>query len=457
MVRTRIAPSPTGDPHIGTAYSALFNFAFAKKSKGRFILRIEDTDRTRLVPEAEGKIIESLKWLGLVWDEGPFRQSERLELYQKAAEELVEKGAAYRCNCSVERLEKLRKEQQAKGLVPRYDGKCRNNPPAGGGQGVVRLKVPSEGETSFEDLIRGKITFKNKDIDDAVLLKSDGWPTYHLAVVVDDTDMKITHVIRAEEWLSSTPKHLLLYQAFGKKPPFFAHLPLLRNRDKSKISKRKNSVSLIWYKEQGYLPEALLNCLGLMGWSMPDEREKFSLKEFVEHLDLKRVDPTGPVFDIQKLDWLNGTWIRSLPARELARRLKDYTSQNAADIEMVLPLIYERMKKLSEFDSLTGFFFKDQPLSKEPLLEVGGSEEETRQRLTEVLRLYQKLGWEAVTLEEKTRQLVESKDWKKADLFMLIRIAATSSKISPPLFQTLAILGKEKTLKRLQAAAGLLS
>ncbi|OGY21838.1 MAG: glutamate--tRNA ligase [Candidatus Woykebacteria bacterium GWB1_45_5] len=456
MVRTRIAPSPTGDPHIGTAYTALFNFAFARKNKGKFILRIEDTDQTRLVPEAENKIIDSLQWLGLTWDEGPLRQSERLSLYQKAADKLVEKGAAYRCNCSKQRLEKLRKEQQAKGEVPRYDGKCRSSPPKSG-PFVVRLKVPTEGETSFEDLIRGKITFQNKDIDDAVLLKSDGWPTYHLAAVVDDLDMKISHVIRAEEWLSSTPKHLLIYEAFGKKPPVFAHLPLLRNTDKSKISKRKNPVSLPWYKEQGYLPEAILNYLALMGWSMPDEREVFAVQDFIENFDLKRVDPTGPIFDLQKLDWLNGAWIRSLPEDMLVGKLKDYTGQSSFEIEKVLPLVQERMKKLSEFDSLTGFFFKEPSLSKEPLLGIVGLGDETKQRLNQVLDLYQRLDWKAAVLEEKTASLVENQGWRRADMFMLVRVATTGSRISPPLFQTLAVLGKEKTIRRLQTAVRLLS
>jgi len=458
MVRTRIAPSPTGDPHIGTAYSALFNFAFARKNKGKFVLRIEDTDRTRLVPEAEGKIIESLKWLGLSWDEGPYRQSERLTLYQKAAEELIEKGAAYRCNCSTQRLEELRKEQQAKGEVPRYDGKCRDNPPKTG-PFVIRLKVPRSGETSFEDLIRGKITFQNKDIDDAVLLKSDGWPTYHLAVVIDDLDMKISHVIRAEEWLSSTPKHILIYEALSKKPPLFAHLPLLRNPDKSKISKRKNPVSLIWYREQGYLPEAILNYLSLMGWSMPDSREVFSLEDFIKNLDLKRVDPTGPVFDLQKLNWLNGEWIRSLPTKELASRLKYYTRASSKQVEAVLPLVRERLKKLSEFDEQTRFFFKVPSIDMELVARVGKlNKKQAKRDLEEVTRLFAGIvDWKLGTLEDETRKLAEELNRPAAELFMEIRVAVSGSSVSPPLFETLAVLGKEQTLRRLRAAASALS
>jgi glutamyl-tRNA synthetase len=457
MVKTRIAPSPTGDPHIGTAYTALFNFAFARKNKGKFVLRIEDTDRTRFVEGATEKIADSLTWLGLKWDEGPIHQSNRLALYQKKAKELVSKGAAYYCNCSQERLEKVRTEQQANGDVPRYDRKCRDKPPTKeeieSGKCVIRLKVPTDGETSFEDLIRGNITFQNKDIDDAVLLKSDGWPTYHLAVVVDDSDMEITHVIRAEEWLSSTPKHALLYQAFGLKPPVFVHLPLLRNPDKSKISKRKNPISLVWYKEQGYLPEALLNYLALMGWSMPDEREKFTLDEFIENFDFARVDPSGPVFDIQKLDWLNGEWIRTLPEKELAVRLKEFTKTEARDIEKIIPLVRERLKKLSEFDDQTKFFFEEPKIDTKLLLSLGHNDEETKKALDESIKIYKDVDWQKEKLEEKTRKLAEKLGWKAPELFMSLRVVVTGSKISPPLFETFTALGKEKTMERIKKAA----
>ncbi|OGY22943.1 MAG: glutamate--tRNA ligase [Candidatus Woykebacteria bacterium RBG_13_40_15] len=461
MVKTRIAPSPTGDPHIGTAYTALFNYAVAKKNKGKFVLRIEDTDRARLVPGATEKILDSLTWLGLAWDEGPIHQSDRLSLYQKKAKELVGKGLAYYCSCSSERLEKVRAEQQAKKEVPRYDRKCRQKPPSKEeiekGNCVIRLKVPESGETSFEDLVRGEITFQNKDIDDSVLLKSDGWPTYHLAVVVDDSDMEISHVIRAEEWLSSTPKHILLYNAFKLKPPIFAHLPLLRNPDKSKISKRKNPVSLIWYKEQGYLPQALLNYLSLMGWSMPDEREKFTLKEFIDNFDFARVDPSGPVFDLQKLDWLNGQWIRSLPEKELADRLKDYTKRDLKQIEIVLPLVRERLKKLSEFEAQTKLFFEEPSVDTKLLLDLGHNEKETKEALGEAAKLYKGLGWGTPRLEGETRKLSEKLGWIASDLFMCLRIAITGSKVSPPLFETLTVLGKEETVKRLKKISSLFS
>ena len=452
-VRTRIAPSPTGDPHIGTAYTALFNYAYAKKNKGKFILRIEDTDRTRLVEDAEGEIIDALKWLGLIWDEGPFHQSDRLELYKRAVRELVEKKAAYHCNCAPERLEKLRKDQQAKGQVPAYDQKCLRNPPKEG-PFVVRLKVPATGETSFRDEIRGKITFQNKDIDDAVILKSDGWPTYHLAVVVDDSDMKISHVIRAEEWLSSTPKHVLLYKALNRQLPIFAHLPLLRNPDKSKISKRKNPVSISWYKDQGYLPEALLNYLALMGWSMPDSREKFTLEEFIENFDLGRVDPAGPVFDLRKLEWLNGEWIRDLSAEELTTRLKDYTEVGETEIKRILPLVQDRLKKLSEFGQLTNYFFQTKVSLDSgqivPKDQDAGATKKVLKDLEDALSTLKK--WDRQSIEKALQKKPEELGWSKTDLFQTLRYVETGSKATPPLFDVLEVIGKKIAIDRLQKA-----
>ena len=462
MVRTRIAPSPTGDPHIGTAYTALFNYAFSRRNNGKFILRIEDTDRTRLVPEAEQKIIDSLSWLGTKWDEGPFRQSERLNLYQKTAKELVEKEAAYYCDCSSERLEEVRKKQQARGEIPRYDRKCRANTSiqkSKGGSFVVRLKVPEEGETSFDDLIKGKITFKNTDIDDAVILKSDGWPTYHLAVVVDDADMKISHVIRAEEWLSSTPKHVLIYQALGNKPPVFAHLPLLRNPDRSKISKRKNPISLGWYKQQGYLPEAIRNYLALMGWSMPDGKEIFSLEEFIKELDLSRVDSAGPVFDLQKLEWLNGEWIRSFSKKELIVRIKDHSKASPSEIEKVVPLIHERLKKLSEFDLLTSYFFQDEiKLERSQIVPKSYDSNTTVSMLQNVERSLSKIEkWDSNAVEKTLNQKPAELGWSKTDLFQTIRYIETGSKATPPLHETLGLIGKKRALSRLQTSVKLLS
>lgn len=460
MIKTRSAPSPTGDPHIGTAYSSLFNYAFAKKNKGKFLLRIEDTDRNRFVEDSEKKIIESLKWLGIIWDEGPFHQSERLELYKKAATELVEKKAAYWCVCSTQRLHEVRKKQQKGGLASGYDKKCRVDPPTETEikkSAVLRLKVPRRGETSFEDLIRGKITFKNKDIDDAVLLKSDGWPTYHLAAVVDDADMEISHIIRAEEWLSSTPKHVLIFKALRKKLPTYAHLPILRNPDRSKISKRKNPVSLIWYKNEGFLPEAVLNYLGLMGWSMPDEREKFSLSEFVENFDLARVDPAGPVFDLQKLEWLNGEWIRSLKGFELAKRIKSYSKRNASEIEKVLPLVHERLKKLSQFDSLTNYFFdKEINIDKNLIVQKGKDSQETASLLEILETGLKNIDWQKDSIEKVITKNQKKTGWSNKDLFQTVRIAITGGKASPPIFDTLEAIGKENTLLRLRKAINLL-
>ncbi|TSC53768.1 MAG: glutamyl-tRNA synthetase, partial [Microgenomates group bacterium LiPW_16] len=318
-VRVRIAPSPTGeDLHIGNVYTALINYVFAKQNKGKFIIRIEDTDRTRLVPGAEEKILDSLCWLNLPYDEGPdiggpyapYRQSERLPVYQKLAQELIKVGAAYYCFCTHETLEEMRKTQQEKREPPRYDQRCRRldikevkSRLQKGEPHVVRLKVPQAGQTKFNDLIRGEISFENGLLDDQVLLKSDGYPTYHLAVVVDDYLMKISHVIRAEEWISSTPKHILIYKALGWEPPVYAHLPLLRNPDRSKLSKRRNPVWVSWYRKQGYLPEAILNYLALMGWAHPEGKEIFPLEEFIKKFKLEKVQTTGPVFDLTKLEW----------------------------------------------------------------------------------------------------------------------------------------------------------
>ena len=456
-IRVRIPPSPTGEPHIGTAYVALFNYAFAKKEDGVFILRIEDTDRSRLVADSEKKIIESLKWLGLVWDEGPYRQSERLPLYKKAAEELIESKNAYYCNCTPERLSKLREELQKKKEMPRYDKKCFYSPPKKG-PFVVRLRVPEKGDTSFEDIIRGKIVFKNKDIDDAVILKSDGWPTYHLASVVDDADMKISHVIRAEEWLSSTPKHVLIYEGLGKKLPLFAHLPLLRNPDRSKISKRKNPISLLWYKNQGFLPQAMLNYLALMGWSHPEGKEIFDLNDFIEHFDLKRIDPTGPVFDIVKLEWMNGEYIRKMSNDELTKRLTDFTAVQSKNIANVLPLIKERIKKLSEFDELTGYFFKDViEIEKEIIVQKGKSVNETKKVLMEISEVLNEIDWNKTAIETSIKEYQANIGWSNTDLFQTIRAATTGKRSAPPLFDTLEILGKKKTVSRIKKAVSLLS
>lgn len=462
MVRTRIAPSPTGqDIHIGNLYTALINWAFAKKHQGKFIVRIEDTDRQRFNPGAEKQILTTLKRYHLFPDEspelggpyGPYRQSERLKIYQKKAKELVEKGVAYYCFCSKERLEKLRKAQLAKKQIPKYDRHClrlkkterlkllEKNLPF-----VIRLKVPENQEIVFNDLIRGEIKFNSNSLDDQVLIKSDGYPTYHLAVVVDDYLMKITHVVRAEEWISSTPKHILLYQAFGWQRPVFAHLPILRNPDRSKLSKRKNPVWASWYLNQGYLPEAVLNYLALMGWSHPKEKEVFSLDEFINVFQLEDVKPVGPVFDQRKLEWVNGVYIRQMSDEDLRSRILDFYGNRLPEavVEKTIPLIKERIKKLSDYLPLCQFFF-ERPKG----YEINLSE---RKKLLKTI--YQTLlsvkNWKSRVIGEKMQKLTKDLGIKTGQFFMILRVAITGKKISPPLNESMEILGKEESLRRIK-------
>jgi glutamyl-tRNA synthetase len=373
-VRTRIAPSPTGDPHVGTAFIALFNMCFARQHGGQFILRIEDTDQVRSTRESEEQILKAMKWVGLEWQEGPdvggphapYRQSERSDIYKAHARELVEKGHAFHCFCTSERLEALRAEQMAaKGAVG-YDGHCMHLSQnevatrlAAGEPAVIRMIVPREGECRIQDMLRGEIVIPWSEVDMQVLMKADGLPTYHLANVVDDHLMEITHVIRGEEWISSGPKHVLLYQYFGWQAPAFCHMPLLRNPDKSKLSKRKNPTSILYYQRMGFLPEALLNYLGRMGWSMPDEREKFTLNEMVENFDITRVSLGGPIFDVEKLSWLNSVWLREMSPVELMGAFQKWAF-HPEYIEQVVKQIQPRIHTLSDAVSWAGFFFSGQ-------------------------------------------------------------------------------------------------
>ncbi len=470
-VRVRIAPSPTGDPHVGTAYMALFNLAFARRNGGQFILRIEDTDRTRYDPNSERRIFDALRWLGLAYDEGPdvggphgpYRQSERFDLYGKYAQELVTRGAAYWCFCTQERLESMKAAQKAAGQPSKYDGHCRflperevrerveRNEPR-----VVRMRIPDQGECRFHDLIRGDVAYPYKEIDDQVLLKSDGFPTYHLANVVDDHLMEVTHVIRAEEWIPSTPKHVLLYQGFGWEPPTFAHMPLLRNSDRSKISKRKNPTSLEWYREQGFLPEALLNFLGLMGYSMPDGREIFRFQDVADTFDFSRINTTGPVFDLKKLEWLNGEYIRSLPVEELAKRLEAFGAKapDAAALRAVVPLVRERMKRLSEWNDATSFFFAEELTYDAALLvPKKRTSADARESLQAALATMEAAAtWDAKGLEEALRLRAEAMGWKLGDFFMPIRVAVTGKTATPPLPESMAVVGRDRVLARVRAA-----
>ncbi len=472
-VRVRIAPSPTGDPHVGTAYIALFNYAFAKSRGGKFILRIEDTDRARSTPESEAAILRALGWVGLAWDEGPdiggprgpYRQSERLSIYQREIEPLLASGAAYRCFCTAERLEAVRVEQRRQGLFVGYDGLCRGRTPedvatrvAAGEPYVVRLAMPRTGETAFIDRLRGEVKFENAQIDDQILLKTDGFPTYHLANVVDDHLMEITHVIRAEEWLSSTPKHVQLYKAFGWQAPEWVHMPLLRNADKSKISKRKNPVSLDYYRDAGFLPEALLNYLGTMGWSISGDREKFTLAEMVAAFSFDRVSLGGPVFDLVKLSAMNADYLRALDDDAIVARLRDWRLSDAR-LRALIPLVRERMQRLDEFLPLTDFFFSGDldyaPMAKDLL-----PKERTPKQVSEMLALFgegldTQRDFSPAGLEAFARGFAEKNAWSSKELFMLVRVAATAKKATPPLFESLSTLGRELVRRRIRLCADL--
>jgi len=468
-IRVRIAPSPTGDPHVGTAYIGLINFIYARQRKGQFILRIEDTDRTRFVSSSEQMIFDALKWVGLTWDEGPdvggpygpYRQSERTEIYREHAELLLTNQTAYRCFCTSDELEAARKQQIAAKLPPRYAGTCRHLSPeqteanlAEGKSFVIRMKVPAEGSTTFTDELRGSITFDHFNVDDQVLLKSDGFPTYHLANVVDDRLMHITDVIRAEEWISSTPKHVLLYQAFGWQLPRFWHMPLLRNLDKSKISKRKNPVSLVYYRQAGFLPQALLNFLGLMGGGMPNEinngTEKFTLPEMIEHFDVRNIRLGGPVFDLTKLKWLNGEYIRALAPEDFYAALRSNVLSDEY-LSGIAALIQTRIETLGQFGDLTHFFFADNVLpTEEVFVPKKRTLEETLIFAAEQLAVVEASDWATEALEAALKKFGEEKGWSVKENFMLLRAIVTGGATSPPMLESLMVFGKARTLDRMR-------
>lgn len=480
-VRVRIAPSPTGDPHVGTAYQALFDFAFARQHAGQFVLRIEDTDRARLNPESEARIFDTLRWLHLDWDEGPdiggpfgpYRQSERLEIYRAHADQLIERGHAYRCWCTPERLGRLRDEAIAAKRQHKYDRYClgkteteRRRLPDCADVPVVRMRMPDDGSSTWDDLVRGTISFENNLIDDQVLLKSDGFPTYHLAVVVDDHLMRISHVVRGEEWISSTPKHLVLYEQLGWEPPRFAHLSLLRNVDRSKISKRRHPwANLPWFRDQGFLPEALINFLALMGFSLPDEaggtREIFDLDDLVAGFSWARVGTTAPAFDLEKLTWLNGHYIRGLPLDELVERVRPFLVREGvaisdeAYLRRVIALEQERIHKLGEAAELTGFFFAGE-LTYDPAMLVpkGLDPIRTRTALDAAQAAFSAAeAWsDAAALEQRFRALATELGLKTGQLFTAIRVAITGTTKAPPLFDTAVTLGRDRVLARLDAA-----
>lgn len=476
-IRVRIAPSPTGDPHVGTAYIGLLNFIYARQRNGRFILRIEDTDRTRFVSTSEQMIFDSLRWLGLAWDEGPdvggpfgpYRQSERTEIYREHADILLKNGTAYRCFCTPDELEDMRRQQLAAKLPPRYPGTCRRLSAetidaniAAGKPFTIRLAVPPHGNdltssTTFRDELRGNITFEHGNVDDQVLLKSDGYPTYHLANVVDDHLMQITDVIRAEEWISSTPKHVLLYKAFGWQLPRFWHMPLLRNLDKSKISKRKNPVSLIYYRDSGYLPPAIINFLGLMGGGMPSDFagadgviEKFTLNEMVRNFVFTDIRVGGPVFDLAKLKWLNGEYLRKLSPEDFFLAIRervfgdDYLRQISA-------LMQNRIETLTQFGDMTGFFFSDNVLPPQDVwVPKKRTPEDTLAFAQDQLAAIEAADWNHDALDSALRKLGEEKQWSVKENFMLLRAILTGSTQSPPLLESMIVFGKARTLDRVR-------
>ncbi len=494
-VRTRVAPSPTGDPHVGTAFQALFNQVFAYRYEGQFLLRIEDTDQKRFVASSEEVIFDALSWLELTPDEStqkggpvePYRQSERLELYHKYVKQLVEQGHAYYCFCSSERLTQMRQEQQKQKLPPKYDRRCRslskeevNKRLANGEKVVIRLKVPDNQEIVVHDVLRGKVKFNSNIVDDQVLLKSDGFPTYHLALVVDDHLMEITHMMRGEEWLSSAPKHILLYQYFGWKPPVMIHTPVLRNPDRSKLSKRKGNVSLWWFREQGYLKEALLNFLALLVWKPKDQREIFSKQDMIDVFEWEQLKATGPIFDTTKLLWLNGVYFRKLSLAELKKRLniwiawvekhgvdeknkndvkelKKWQESESQIFDQALKLAQERLKLFIELKDLIDFYFiKNLEYEKEDLLQKHQPKEIIDILHTIKKRLQALDGWTAETWEQSIRKTADDFDFKHKDLFMCLRSAVTARKFTPPLFDLMQVLGEQESYSRIGQAINFL-
>lgn len=469
-VRTRIAPSPTGDPHVGTAYIALFNLCFAKQQGGKFILRIEDTDQVRSTPESEQAILDSLRWLGLDWDEGPdkegefgpYRQSERGDIYVKYAQELVDNGHAFRCYRTPEELDQLREARRAAGgfaaLKPselKLDDAEVARREAEGMPYVVRMVVPEgEGPCPVDDMLRGTIELDWGQVDAQVLLKSDGMPTYHLANVVDDHLMQITHVLRGEEWINSAPKHKLLYEYFGWEMPQLCHLPLLRNPDKSKLSKRKNPTSILYYQRMGYLPEALVNYLGRMGWSMPDESEKFTLQQMMDNFDVLRVSLGGPIFDVEKLSWLNGLWIREdLDLDALADRLQQWAF-NRNNLLQILPHAQQRMNTLSDFAPLTSFLASGQlSLTKESFAEIKLDDDQLKSVLQFALwRLEALRVWERDEIFNTLKTLSTQLDIKLKDFLapLFVAVAGTTSSFS--VMDSMTLLGPDMTRARIRHA-----
>ncbi len=497
--RVRFAPSPTGEAHIGNVRTVVFNWLYARGQGGRFVLRIEDTDRMRYRPESIAAILDGIRWLGLDWDEGPgedelreagvepageyavggphepYIQSQRLHLYRETAAQLIRLGAAYRCNCTPERLERVRQEQRERKLPVMYDRHCRDLPAGAVSPDephVVRLKVPLTGRTVVPDIIRGDVAYDNAGIDDQVLLKTDGFPTYHLAVVVDDHDMEITHIIRGEDWMSSTPKRILIYDALGWQRPAYCHVPLVLGADGKPLSKRHGATGISQFRRQGYLPEALLNFLALLGWAPGEgeEQEIFSRDELIERFDLRRVSKAAAVLSYEKLDWMNGVYIRALPQDQLLDRLLPFWQEAGlvpdpcpedvrASLADLVPLVQERLARLDQVVDWTRFLFQE---IETPPAEMLVGKKMTASESLKALKAARAVlagaqPYDAETLEKEMRALADGEGLKASQLFGLVRFATTGQKVAPPLFGSLAFLGRERTLSRMDAAAEVLA
>jgi glutamyl-tRNA synthetase len=482
-MRVRMAPSPTGPLHIGTARTSLYNFLTARHAGGTYVLRIEDTDTARSTVEFERDLIDNLHWLGITWDEGPqaadgedigpfapYRQSLRMELYAREADRLLESAAAYRCWCTPEELDAVRREQEARKEPPRYNRRCLNltdaeraDLEASGRKAVIRFKVEPE-IIRFDDMVRGEVEFDNSLLGDFVIVRNDGMPLYHFVVVVDDQAMEISHVIRGEDHLSNTPKHIALMRALGYREPRFGHIPLILNPDRSKMSKRKSQTAMSAYREQGYLPEAMVNFLAFLGWSPGTEEEIFTLDELAARFEIDKVHKGGAVFDRDRLDHLNGVYIRALTDEQLALRLRDFVPPAVADADLVrmVPLIKERLVKLGDVAELVGFAWETDEVVAgwyEPsaLYPRKGGPQEARTALDAAratLADVDDADFSADVLEQRCRAAAEAAGMKAGDFFSPIRVAVTGRSVSPPLFASLELLGRERSLARIDDALG---
>jgi glutamyl-tRNA synthetase len=491
-VRVRIAPSPTGQLHLGTARTALFNYLFARHLGGTFILRLEDTDQARSTVEFERDIIDGLHWLEMEWDEGPgvgdepergsygpYRQMERLDRYGEAASRLLAQDKAFYCYCSPAELDAERKRQEAAGEQPRYNGRCarlsaaeRAAFEAEGRRPVIRFRIPPDRTIAFDDIVRGHVEI-NTDVlgGDLVIVRADGTPLYHFTVCVDDAAMEISHVIRGEDHLSNTPKHILLFEALGSAVPQFAHLPLILNKDRTKMSKRKSQTAVSDYRAQGFIPEAFVNYLAFLGWNTGTEEEVLSIDELIERFDLEKVNRAGAIFDRERLEWLNGQWIRRLAPDDLVERLRPFLRRELEDgridwmpsdgeIKALLPVVQERLPVLSAVGELVSYLFVNE-LKLDPALLIGkrwdaATTATALEAARQVIADVGPVSWESEEIEPPLRRLVEERGWKAGDLFMAIRVAITGRTATPPLFDVMVALGYDRTLARLDGAIELL-